>query len=154
MWSSTGDCIGEKIEVKTTGRSKSSAGVVQPTAVNSHSNQAVPSKPGSAAVFKPKPAPVPSKPAPSKVVFSKPVNLDRHRREEEANDDLSLDIPELFDDWRNQVDMPKHGLLGPVTWIPEDELEGYDFEYDEFSGEEIKKEKEDYEPEEMDDEGI
>ena len=64
---------------------------------------------------------------------------------------LSENIPELFNDWRNQVDMPSHGLLGPVTWIPDEELEDYDFEYDEYSGEEIKS---DPEPDEMDAAGV
>ena len=91
---------------------------------------------------------------PSKVVFSRPINLDKDRYDEDANDDdLSANIPELFSDWRNQVDMPSHGLLGPVTWIPEEELEDYDFEYDEFSGEE-KKSDEKPEPHEMDSAGV
>ena len=47
--------------------------------------------------------------------------------------------------------MPSHGLLGPVTWIPDEELEDYDFEYDEYSGEEIKS---DPEPHEMDAAGV
>ena len=30
--------------------------------------------------------------------------------------------------------MPSHGLLSPAIWLPDEELEDYDFEYDENSG--------------------